>query len=1306
MSPLGYVLFLTAAICCTAAPASDGSCPMPPRLTEAELQDDWDSDSYPQGKIAIYLCRPGYSRLGTIKKICAEGKWAILSSGQCKKKNCGHPGDLENGRFEVINDDSFDFGAIVEYSCEVGYQMASRERRRQCTASGWSNYVPECNVRNCPPIEAASNIKVLSTVYDEAYSVGHVVRFECKDPNHMLNGPYEIFCTSVGEWSSDPPTCKEISCTIPKIENGNVDNIKNVYKNKDLLLYTCIEGFQATKNGEATCTKDGWNPNPSCSEITCSSNQAVTKGKLVAHKPVYKYGEEIDVECDDGYRLQSEPNTRRKCTENGWYPPSTCVQNCEIPRINHGRYSSSFWGNSHYYICDEYYYPRDWIQITCTRTGWNPEPRCSRQCSYYDAVVQNAELENPRGVYLEGETVKFQCRKNYQTPDGKNFGERTCLPNGEFSSAICYRICEAPNLQNGKFSSNKDEFQLGDYLQYECDKGYMTKSRSLLGSAQCLSRGWSETPSCIPITCVHDGFKYYDGDVIQYKCGSGKRAECDVGQCFYYGWGPPRVCKDILCTIPDTLDLILSPTWDSYPVNKRVSISCKEGFERDGPLNIHCTENGWNPPLPICKAVVPTPKPETNDDVPTPNPDEKHVEHPNEADSVAPPSGSKNKTVEHPSAPDSAAPRPGSKNERVVHPSAPDSADPPPDSKNKKEERKKCPCAYTPKNAEIIDLKEEYYSNDKITMKCLRGYKQYGSSTIQCIDGKWEQPLECIKSESCNNPPALLNGYIIESSKREEYVTDDEVQYGCNSGYQIIGSDKSTCMNNKQWSAIPRCIENPCGKPPKLNFATVVIKKGTFSHGEKVKYTCIRGYEISATSGDGWASCLKGEWWNIPTCVETSCGTPPKISNGKYRSSRTKSTYEAGERFTYVCDTGYSLEGSGDALCKNKQWIELPVCRRTGEQCGPPPHVPSGDTDQTRKANYKSGEFVTYRCPSYYVLKGERTVRCTNGVWSEAPECLEPCTASEKDMAQNNIELRWTGQKKLYSEHGKPMEFKCKSGYEAPSGTNMRTTCDQGKLQYPKCFRSGFCELQQNTMVVNNIHYNISSIVDNGQTVTFQCTEGMTPENKLKVQCENGNINYPRCTASKSCETPKVLNGFIRSEQQASYDSGSNVEFDCNEDYVIKGSINVICQNGKWDNLPVCQRPCKVSLEELTKRNIQLASSENFNFNKKFKHDEELTVTCKSGFRRPNQGDLRIVCEDGKFSYTRCFSGNTCRIDQDEVDTKLLELDESHNNEVHYAEGEEIKFNCKAGSRISGQHIGRCSNEGLEYPDCRGTSSV
>lgn len=63
-----------------------------------------------------------------------------------------------------------------------------------------------------------------------------------------------------------------------------------------------------------------------------------------------------------------------------------------------------------------------------------------------------------------------------------------------------------------------------------------------------------------------------------------------------------------------------------------------------------------------------------------------------------------------------------------------------------------------------------------------------------------------------------------------------------------------------------------------------------------------------------------------------------------------------------------------------------------------------------------------------------------------------PCTVSEEDMRNHNIQLRWSRDEKLYSESGGVMEFMCRYGFEpAPSSPPFRIYCREGKLEYPSC---------------------------------------------------------------------------------------------------------------------------------------------------------------------------------------------------------------------------------------------------------------
>ncbi|XP_073499035.1 complement factor H isoform X2 [Phyllobates terribilis] len=1315
MSLLGYALLLTAVLCCTAAP--DGTCKRPERMVEAELVGDWENDSYPGGTQAVYQCRPGFTRLGTIKMGCIGGEWQYLGrKGECKKKSCGHPGDIPFGSFELRNEETFVFGAVVEYGCDEGYRLASRERTRQCTATGWSNYPPHCEVMNCPPIEASDNLNVLSTSYDEEYSVGQVVRFECKLPNLKLNGPAEIFCTSDGKWNLDPPICTEIKCNRPIVDKGRVNNPgKNIFSNNEMIQITCDVGYRANRNGESTCTKDDWFPKPSCTEITCNPPQ-VQKGSVDAKKAVYKYGEEIDVKCDNGFVLQPEPDKRRKCTINGWEPAPNCVsKKCDRPDIKNGElyYNYYFPRNPRStidYQCDtNYLSPQKlyWGRTECTNFGWNPEPKCLRQCYYQKAYLENAKLIDFQSIYLEGENVNFECKPPFRTPDGKISGIRTCLPNGEFTTAKCSVTCKAPRLLHGKYTLIKEEFANGEYLQYECDKGYMTEKYNLFATSQCLDGIWSENPMCIAITCELGSSTYKDKDVISYKCPRGKRPKSDLVQCFNYGWGPPIICQDIECNIPETSNLVRSPHYQSYRTNTKVSFSCENGFERNGSPSSTCTENGWNPTLPTCQNIECN-IPETSNLVRSPHYQSyrtntkvsfscKHGFERNGSPSSTCTENGWNPTLptcqKQPGQPDSTNPPP-----EVEMPLDEDSVAPTPASKDEPEKREKCALAHNPKFAEIIDLKEAYYSNDKVTMKCSRGYKMYGSATIRCIDGKWEQPPECYGVTECPSLPKVNNGYFTTESKQEKYRTDDVVKYRCESGFHISGSSEITCVGG-QWSGLPECTEDSCEGAPEVINAFIIQDQKIYKHGESAEFTCKDNYGFS---GGNSATCVKGKWMNVPKCVHTACNRPPTVQNARI-NGQTKNIYASGDKVTYSCNKDYSLEQSltGEAKCENTEWINVPVCRKIGDECGAPPTVQFGDTVDIRKTNYKSREIVEYKCKNYYLLKGNKKLQCMNGVWGEAPVCLEPCTAKEKSMDENNIQLRWLDQKKLYIPHDDQLEYTCKSGYEAPPNTQMRFTCEHGKLDYPKCFKSGFCVLLQSEMIANNIHYNVSTVLDNGQTIRFQCNEEMTPEKGLQATCSMGKIQYPKCTAARSCKAPQVLNGFLNTPE-AYYDSGHYAEFECNKDHIKNNLISPKCENGQWTHHPVCYSPCEVSSEDLSGSNIQLVSPDN---GKSSKHGTGLQVSCKQGYKRPNQPSFFIECNDGKFKYSRCFSGKTCRIDQDYLDVNYLELDEVHNTDIYYEVEESIKFKCKDGYRHHDrQPTGTCTKEELIYPKCTESS--
>ncbi|KAM5148312.1 complement factor H [Mantella aurantiaca] len=1205
---LESLLILTGVICCTAAPAIEaettaGFCQVPPRFPDRELQGDWNEESYKPDTTALYHCRPGFSRLGSIVYKCSNGKWIASSSGQCKKKSCGHPGDIEFGTFELKNEDGFVFGAVVEYACNEGYQMISRHRTRECTATGWTNYRPECEVRYCPPVQVNNNVNLLTTSYEEEYSVGQVIRFECKNSGQKLKGASEIYCTSEGNWNAPPPTCEEISCSPPMIEHGTVRNPNPRYKDRDTIEFSCNQGYRPSTASMITCTKNDWIPTPVCEEIVCYQ-ETVKNGKVQYNKETYRNGDTVTLTCNEGYQIDSKPDEPRTCTAHGWSPPLKCIsKQCMQLNIPNGRLDIGWsrfpvsLGRSLYYYCDSGFLSltkSHYGTIYCTNNGWNPEPKCNKKCNVPSRYSINALIQHtqPTELYTEGDKLYFQCFRDHSTLSGQTVGEIECLPDGSFSDVKCLKTCQTPELLNGEYKNNKKVYEAGTYILYKCNDGFISSNNRAEGSSQCSRDGWQPKPECKGISCTLKediDLKDYEktvksGEVVHFLCPRFSKLEgSSYSQCFYYGWSSAiPICKD----------------------------------ERNYTLL---------PSLDFSKPKV-----------------------------------------------------------------------------------SKCPLISAPPNAQVVNPKDEYFSDEEIEIECNPGYLLYGSEKIQCKDGKWQSPPWCIEKVRCNSsPPKVQNGQITKETLANEYYTGSTVQYICTNGYHIIGSDETKCLDGT-WLPPPTCVAKPCDNPPKITQGGPQDGTRKYNHGEKASYNCSPGYKLSGTEP---AVCLFGIWQRIPKCIYSICGTPPNVKNAVIRGQN-KITYLPREKVAYDCVGGYTMGQNANYItCEDSVWTEPPVCRRVGQTCGPPPVVQFGDIIEAKSMSYQSDSFVTFKCANYYKIEGNAIITCKDGVWEKEPVCRVPCTVKETVMQLNNIQLKFkSGEdkiKKMYSEHFDKMSFECKPGYQISDPTLLRIQCLDGVLDYPKCLKEGTCVLQQIEMNRNNIRYNKSTEIENGQTIEFECEEGLVSENSLRRKCEKKQITYPKCSAGRRCLTPNIINGLTNSDKEGSFESGTYIDIKCEDQYVLIGHVRVKCENGQWDELPKCFKSCTISDNSLAANHIELKPE---NPSEILIHGTEINVKCKANFKRP--GSLVASCYNGIMKYPTCFSGETCRINQQNLDDNYLELHELHENEVFYEEGKTIRFKCKTGYINRTGLTGTCTKSGkpsvytLTYPTCELESAV
>ncbi|XP_062478714.1 complement factor H-like, partial [Pezoporus occidentalis] len=133
---------------------------------------------------------------------------------------------------------------------------------------------------------------------------------------------------------------------------------------------------------------------------------------------------------------------------------------------------------------------------------------------------------------------------------------------------------------------------------------------------------------------------------------------------------------------------------------------------------------------------------------------------------------------------------------------------------------------------------------------------------------------------------------------------------------------------------------------------------------------------------------------------------------------------------------------------------------------------------------------------------------------------LVACTASEEDMGRNNIELKWTRGRKLYSRSGDFIEFRCKRGFmEDPASSPFRVECLEGTLEYPQCKPARDCSLNERLMERNHIQLQSSrwlrsSTFVTGEYILFECKwwyRQVSHPEKFRAMCRDGVISYPTC---------------------------------------------------------------------------------------------------------------------------------------------------------------------------------------------------
>ncbi|WAQ97909.1 SVEP1-like protein, partial [Mya arenaria] len=513
----------------------------------------------------IFNCDLGYTLHGNNTAECLEdGQWNY-GGPSCEIKDCGELNGIQNG---FVTTFGTTFMSLANYSCDEGYDLNGYDVRVCFPNASWSHNDPQCVPTDCYVLPNPSN----GVVIGASRQYGDIVTFQC-DAGFDLVGYSWAKCLANKSWSNQTPDCVVKECGLPDEpkngfvqnvvfcpllptamshlmeqntghwqcgaisppENGIVSYTGKTYGSK--ALFNCNDGFDMDGDAEMTCLADeSWSSGSViCTIKDCGIRMNPFNGNVTYVNTTY--GSTLRYACDEGYLLQG--SVAQYCTNQGQWSdvPAICVlADCGLPNdILNGevKYNETTFLSIATYTCENGFKIIGVPMISCfANETWSSLPICEQQHCEALEDPENGQVIATSTTY--GSKAIYSCNPGYDL-----LGSRLveCIENEIWSDStpICnLRDCACEEIDLFEFGNtlvsgltydcgrisrpkhghvDVGASTYGSKAFFSCDNGY-----TLIGAvtAVCSADGrWDESQAECVINDCGQVEKLSNGNVIQ-----------------------------------------------------------------------------------------------------------------------------------------------------------------------------------------------------------------------------------------------------------------------------------------------------------------------------------------------------------------------------------------------------------------------------------------------------------------------------------------------------------------------------------------------------------------------------------------------------------------------------------------------------------------------------------------------------------------------------------------------------------------------------------------------------------------------